>query len=248
MPPRLVFTGVCPVSFARRPFATSVGGNAVTCRAQITRPFSVFLTARRGAFCRVISASLWAPLRQLHQRSGAAGASFGQLGCACHWPLACPFSPHHRTPVHPIVWTGHRCVLPYDLQLPTRASTDCTPEATFLVSVSPCCCWGQRNLAGVDPSRKLELSAHQQTPKPCCPPHEPVASPSAHDAGSSKGQQLQVPRLHDDRILRGRLHYAPIVVAALTVPGYMHAAIIIQICVAGTDEGRFRRAGTDARV
>jgi hypothetical protein len=119
MPPRLVFTGVCPVSFARRPFATSVGGDAVTCRAQITRPFSVFLTARRGAFCRVISASLWAPLRQLHQRSGAAGAFFGQLGCACHWPLACPFSPHHRTPVHPIVWTGHGCVLLYDLQPPT---------------------------------------------------------------------------------------------------------------------------------
>jgi hypothetical protein len=116
MPPRLVFTGECPMTFARRPFATSAGGDAVTCRAQITRPSSVFLTARRGAFCRVISASLWAPLRQLHQRSGAAGASFGQLGCACHWPLACPFSPHHRTPVHPIVWTGHRCVLPYDLQ------------------------------------------------------------------------------------------------------------------------------------
>jgi hypothetical protein len=91
-------------------------------------------------------------------------------------------------------------------------------------------------------------SSHQQTPKPCCPPHEPVASPSAHDAGSSKGQQLQVPRLHDDRILRGQIDHAPIVAVASTVPEYMHAAIIIQICVAGTDEGRFRRAGTDAKV
>lgn len=101
-------------------------------------------------------------------------------------------------------------------------------------------------------------SAHQQTPKPCFPPHEPlltrVASPSAHDAASSKGQQLQVPRLHDDRILRRQQYHPPIAAVALTVPVYMHAAIISihrpsQSALPGATDGvRFRRAGADAKV
>jgi hypothetical protein len=67
-----------------------------------------------GAFCRVISASLWAPLRQQRQLHHLFGCSwrFVMVSWAllCHWPLAWPFFSFRLTEhmFSPFSWTGTR--------------------------------------------------------------------------------------------------------------------------------------------